>query len=220
MPRPSWMPPPDPDYTPGIIPDGHDPLLDDDNLSPRDVEIWRLRTRGISVREIADTFSMTPQNVYKRIQRATELFEIEAAESVIKMELDRLDQLLVKAMDVLNGRHIAYSHGTMMLDEDGNTTADPKPVLDAINSVLKIMDRRSKFLGLDAPTKSEQQINVFKTDTNDIELAAMLNQARAALPNLTPEALTNDTHNPQTLELTADSYWSDVDPALNEQEPA
>lgn len=177
----------------------------------RDIEIWRLRSRGVSVREIASRLDISEGVVYARINKAAELFQIEAAEAVIKMELDRLDSLLVKAMDVLEARHVAYSHGKMMEDEDGAPALDPKPVLDAIAAVLKIMDRRSKFLGLDAPTKSEQQINVFKADKADIELKELLTQARANLTGLTPEALSSTPHQttqtPQVLDLSPDACW-------------
>lgn len=156
----------------------------------RDYDIWQLRAKGHSVQEIADLTGYSPSQVRSSLSRVAEEYKVEAAAEIIKMELDRLDIMLQHAMQILEERYVAYSHGKMMLDDAGNPVMDPAPVLKAIDSVIKIMDRRSKYLGLDAPTRSEQSINVHKDPSAaDLAVLSMISDFKQAALDLTPEQL-------------------------------
>jgi hypothetical protein len=80
-------------------------------------------------------------------RRTTDLFRQE--------ELQRLDALWARAWMVLERHHVTVSHGRIVCGDDGDPLLDDGPVLAAIDRLLKIQERRSKFLGLDAPTKHE-----------------------------------------------------------------
>lgn len=155
-----------------------------------DHEIWGLRARGKSVQAICDETGWSATKVKASLSRVAEDYMVESAAEIIKLELDRLDIMLEKAMAILEEKYIAYSHGKMMTDQDGEPVKDPQPVLKAIDSVLKIMDRRSKYLGLDAPTKSEQAINVHHAPNEaDLQVLELINQFKERAAALTPEQL-------------------------------
>lgn len=164
----------------------------------RDAELWDLRREGWSIEQLAQHFKISKHTVSARISLAADALEIEAAEHIVKLELDRLDLLLRKAMEVLERRHVAYSHGKLMTDEHGEAVTDSAPVLQAIAAVLKIQDRRARYLGLDAPTKSEQNISVYKADATDLALQDMINEAKAAAANITPDRLAHAAPTPPT----------------------
>ncbi len=97
------------------------------------------------------------------------------------------------AWKVLKARHLIVSHGRVVrrrvLDSDGlfivvggdddnpvyaeEGLVDHKPVLEAIQTVVKIMERRSKLWGLDAPKRYET-LTVDRIDAQIAELEAEL----------------------------------------------
>lgn len=110
------------------------PACGDDAKKPeRNCDILRAYQEGWTTREIAVAQSMTPQAVRTVLKDA--LAEIQAeqrelATEVLQLELQRLD-LLLKV------------HMPKALEGD----------LDSFDRVIRIMDRRAKYLGLDAPEK-------------------------------------------------------------------
>ena len=106
-----------------------------------------LRKKGATYRQIAETLRGQPgipkgycaANAYRDV--TAELNNVisangEAAESVRVMELMRLDRLLAALDDAI---------------ESGDTSA--------INTAVRIGESRRKLLGIDAPEKSEVEIN-------------------------------------------------------------
>lgn len=110
-------------------------------VSPRDAEKHARRVKALQMRAnrltyqaIADRlYNGDRSNCYKDIQRAIKEREKEAVDEVVAQEILLLDQLarpqIKKALE-----------------------GDEK----AVTVLLRIMDRRAKFLGLDAPTQIEQ----------------------------------------------------------------
>lgn len=177
----------------------------------RDADIWALRARGHSVMQIAETQDLSPATVRASLSRVAEEYKVESAAEIIKMELDRLDIMLVHAMHALEGEYVAWSNGRMMKDDDNNSVPDVGPVMKAIDTILKIMDRRSKYLGLDAPSKSEQSINVHQSaDETSLAVLSLINdfkaQALALSPaDLAPAALPAEPQH-ETITLPADHF--------------
>lgn len=91
-----------------------------------------LRRRGLNYREIAKALACSLANAHKLVETAIAQIPIEAAEQVRQLELARLDKMLEGLNDSAN-------------------TGDPRAVL----AVVKIMERRAKYLGLDAPQQHE-----------------------------------------------------------------
>lgn len=94
----------------------------------------------------------------------------EDAKDMITLECERLDELQLEALRVLQTEHVTLSNGAVvrvhLRDEKGNMIMDPEtglpksapirddgPVLAAIDRLVKISETRRKLLGLDKPVK-------------------------------------------------------------------
>jgi hypothetical protein len=118
------------------------------------------RRNGHSYREIAMLMDTTVSTAYYWVQaelRALRELTVEEAEDVRDMELMRLDQMLSNL-------------------QAGITAGDPM----SISTALRVGERRSKLLGLDAPTKVDQRnLNLTPEDAakmSDDELRAVANR--------------------------------------------
>jgi hypothetical protein len=101
-----------------------------------------------------------------------------SVEAYREEELQRLDLLLSEAWAILKRDHITVSHGRVVRDDDDQPILDDGPTLQAIDRILKIQERRAKFLGLDAPVKVEA-ITVDAIDAEISRLAAELERSPA-----------------------------------------
>lgn len=145
------------------------------NVAERRAAALRLRAGGLKLDEI---LARHPELGYKSraalsqdLQRAMIETVRQPADEVRALELERLDMLWREAMRVLTARHISVSNGRVVTREDPITgeehpVPDDDPVLRSIDRLLKIMERRSKLLGLDAPAKVE----VITLDSIEAEL--------------------------------------------------
>lgn len=103
----------------------------------------------------------------------------------LEAELLRLDELEVRARQVLDRHHITVNNGRVITIND-EPLLDDGPVLQAIDRLVKIEDARRrnnesqrKLLGLDAPTKVDAQVT--ETTQQDMELQEMLRDAKAKM---------------------------------------
>lgn len=120
----------------------------------RDAEAARLRGRGLSYRAIAAELGVDVHTAHDAVDRALRAIVQEPAEQVRKLELDRLDRLYEAAISVLEREHVTVSQGKIIYKGDA-PLLDDGPVLQAIDRLLRIQERRAKLLGLDAATKTE-----------------------------------------------------------------
>ena len=81
----------------------------------------------------------------------------EPAAEVRQLELDRLDAMYDAAIKVLEAEHVTVSQGKVVM-LDGEPLKDDAPVLRAIETLLKIQQRRAALLGLDAKTQHDMGI--------------------------------------------------------------
>lgn len=137
-----------------------------------------MRMAGHSYQRIADELGYTSRGA--ACQDITRALEQAVAEQVISVEayreeeLQRLDALLTEAWAVLKRDHLTVSHGKVVYDDStGKPILDDGPTLAAIDRILKIQERRAKYLGLDAPTRVEA-ITVDAIDAEIARLAAEL----------------------------------------------
>lgn len=143
----------------------------------RDADAAALRAKGLSFQRIANELGFSSKaKAYEAVQRALADLPREGIEDLRRMELERLDGMYQAAMDVLEREHVAISQGKVVrrrvgtevdefgherLDDEGKPiplyadVLDDGPVLQAIDRLLKVQERRAKLLGLDAPTKVE-----------------------------------------------------------------
>jgi len=119
----------------------------------RKAEALELRARGLTYQEIADRLgyahrSGARQAVINELEKVT----LEPSKDLIKIELERLDRLLKAWFPLAIGesRNTSCDSGKR---DPRSCDSDPDPRAGEL--VLRVMDRRAKFLGLDAAVKLE-----------------------------------------------------------------
>jgi hypothetical protein len=143
----------------------------------------QMRLEGADYPAIAAELGYSDQAAaHKDITRALESAvtrQHKAVELLRQEELMRLDLLWVEVWKVLKRDHVTVSNGRLVRDDRGQPLRDDGPVLAAVDRLVRILERRAKYLGLDAPTKHE----VWTLDAIDRaiqELNAELGEAAAS----------------------------------------
>lgn len=133
-------------------------------------EMLRLRLEGLTLEEIGGRMGTQAESVYGVISRALRAMIKEPGEELLALELTRCDVLLSEAMAVVMAFHPVIHGGcvvrALVEGDDGKplrdrvtgdmitkTLEDKAPKLAAINTALRVMERRAKLLGLDKPIK-------------------------------------------------------------------
>lgn len=89
----------------------------------------------------------------------------------IQLELDKLDMMERLMWRIVNKRHVLAQHGHVVLDpETGDAMLDDAPLFQATDRLLKIHERRSKLLGLEAATR----VDVTVSDEMDQKIKALM----------------------------------------------
>lgn len=127
------------------------------DTAARDAEAARLRTRGMSYRQIAEQLGYADESNVARAVRKVLLETVqEAGDELRAVEVARLDAMLRVAWEVMETQHVTVQHGKVVVDLDtGEPLRDHGPTLAAIDRVLKIAGQRAELLGLNAPKKIE-----------------------------------------------------------------
>ena len=136
----------------------------------RRAEMLRMRVEGQTLEQIGKAMGIKPESVHGVITRALTTVTKAPAEELLTLELARCDELLEQALDTVHAFHPLINSGCVVRaiveDENGKPVVDPvtgqvltrtledkAPKLAAINTALRVMERRAKMLGLDKPTK-------------------------------------------------------------------
>jgi hypothetical protein len=141
-------------------------------------EIIRQRMARVPFRRIAESFSVDVASVYRWYSEAMRDVP-DALVSLHRQEqLDMMDRLTAKALEVLDGVHFAHSNGKVVIWYDHQTDQDTPlldsaPALAAIKAIVEIEQRKAKLLGLDQPIKVA---NTHELTPGDIELATLVQQ--------------------------------------------
>lgn len=129
------------------------------DLSEIEQRALNLRIAGKTLREIGDALDMTVPGARKVILRALKRSDEAMAKQGAKhreLEAQRLNAMMAHLWDLAMGG----VHVTPKIGADGSVrkTAEEASVEaqnKAVDRILRIMERRAKLLGLDAPTKTE-----------------------------------------------------------------
>jgi DNA-binding CsgD family transcriptional regulator len=127
-------------------------------MDRRHTEAWNWRMRGATVDQIADNMGINRTTVVNYLNAAMDARALPDRVQQLRLELDRLDRYQY-ALDVqiAGGLFIARN----------------------VEVAVRLMERRAKLLGLDAP----EQINAAITQVGpeDLEVVELVNAARARL---------------------------------------
>jgi hypothetical protein len=128
-------------------------------------EIMRMRQEGHSFAYMAQTFGYSETYMRKLFDQGLKKIIAPEADKVRVQEAERLDYLHDKAMRLFEKEYLMVSSGKVVsytrevegedgeLDVEKVLLKDVAPKLQAMDRILKIMERRAKLLGLDMPTK-------------------------------------------------------------------
>lgn len=114
-------------------------------LNERDFRIFQMRKAGTPTSEIARRFGITPKAVNLAVQRQLTRMNAEAAlayPELLRMELERLDSLQQALWPLTQHRKLEVDGEEVMLEPDQK----------AITTVLSIMDKRARLLGMGTTT--------------------------------------------------------------------
>ncbi len=111
-------------------------------LAERDARIFGLKKSGVSNADIAKRFNMTAASVAAATRRQLGRLNSEAWLSypeVLRLELERLDEMQKSVWPLTQFRREVLDDGSEVMVE---------PDQNAVRTVLGIMDRRAKLLGM------------------------------------------------------------------------
>lgn len=134
--------------------DGGGRYAKDPSKPERDAQLLEMRKRGMSYRAIAAAAGLDVKNVHDAVKACMAAITEEPAQEVRQLELERLDDMWMAVIKVLEAKHFTVSQGRLVYLGD-EPLEDDTPVLAAVDRLLRIQERRSKLLGLDQPVKQE-----------------------------------------------------------------
>lgn len=111
-------------------------------IAERDLKMFRMRQAGASHSEIGKRYEVSVSVVSKGISRVLERLNRDAAlayPEVLRMELERLDNLQSSVWPLTQFRRETIGDEEIVVEPD----------MKAIQTVLGIMDRRSRLLGME-----------------------------------------------------------------------
>ena len=134
-------------------------------IAERDVRIFKMRQAGVATAEIARRFGMTNSGVNTAIRRQLTRLSNEALlayPEVLQMELERLDSLQSAIWPLTQHRKVKMDDGTEVSVE---------PDMKAVQTVLSIIDRRAKLLGME---QTNVNVNMDVRDSGQSTVRAVL----------------------------------------------
>jgi hypothetical protein len=134
---------------------GH-PYIRTVETAERDAEIARYWI-GRTIGEVAAHFGVNKATVSRARKRAIDAAVVPAGREAIAAELLKLDAWQETALAVLRANHVQVADGRVVRDGD-QTVSDDRPVLMAIDRLLRIAERRARLCGFDAPSRAEVRV--------------------------------------------------------------
>jgi hypothetical protein len=140
--------------------------------------VLRDRNRGMPVSAVCEKWGFSPATMHRRIEVALAANRVDDVVEYRERELAALDDLL----DRWQGQFvIAEQLAAEALRQDpisiDTLTQASRIRADALNSVLRVQERKAKLAGLDAPVRAD--IRVTEVTQADLELEELAREARA-----------------------------------------
>jgi PAS domain-containing protein len=124
-----------------------------------------LRSLGYTYQMIADRFGVSVGAAHKMVARAVAEVPTEGAEAVRKIELEKLDNAERYLQSIIQNPPVKVSaSGRIVKDDKGNPVIDEGARMDAVNGILKAQQARARLLGLNAPTRIQEEIVIYDAD--------------------------------------------------------
>lgn len=142
----------------------------------RDARAVELRRRHLTYQQIADEMGWASKSAaYGAVRRGLADSVRETNDEVRQQELDRLDDLARRALVVMTTKHYKVNGKEVVRHpQTREPLIDDAPVLRAVETFLKVMERRARLLGIDAP----QQVEVITMGSIESEIARLAAEIR------------------------------------------
>lgn len=149
-----------------------------------DADAARLRSLGATYKEIAQQQQCGQGEAHRRVQRALAMVPVEAVTELRQTEAEHLDHVRKLAWQIANRTHVTVSHGKIVRDETGAAVLDDGPRLQALNTLIRLSERRARMFGLDEPVTSRIEVlteDVMDRAMRELEAEIAEREAAAAL---------------------------------------
>jgi hypothetical protein len=134
-------------------------------LDGRNGEIWRQHVSGVTQEALAEKYEISHQRVSQIIAQVRESIPPEDKDKVRQEHLELLRGLRVELTKLVDAGPIpAYSNGRPIVLENGAVAQDHSGRLAAMDRLQRMLERESKLLGIDAPTKLDATMTLSESD--------------------------------------------------------
>lgn len=133
-----------------------------------DAHAAHLRGEGYTFRQIAEEMGCNVRAAHDRVMRAYGRMPGPKAAAERNRMLAELDDMALACYEVLERSHVTVNNrGVVTVDVIDPVTRekvgeipvpDDRPVLEAVDRLLRIQERRAKLLGTDAPAKRSVEV--------------------------------------------------------------
>lgn len=152
-------------------------------VAARRTEAVRLRARGVPYPDIAKRLGCSEEVARQDVSRAHKLRAQELRDGVdelIAEQVEEIDSLRAMAWRIAASNHRKVgASGAASRDEQGNPIYDLTVNLQAIDKIIKLEERKSKLLGLDAALKVDMKTQVVTVDAIDAAIIGLREQLEA-----------------------------------------
>jgi hypothetical protein len=135
----------------------------------RRAQVVQMRLAGASFEEIGQQLGVTDSRAHQLWTDALDRTAKEPADRWRALELQRLDQLQAAATAVLHATHHVIHSAKVVVDDQSRPYVDHGPVLAAVNTLVRVMERRARVLGLDAPARVDAKVDGTLTTMDAID---------------------------------------------------
>jgi hypothetical protein len=135
----------------------------------RRAQVVQLRLAGASFEEIGRQLGVSDTRAHQLWIDALDRTAKEPADRWRELELQRLDQLQAAATAVLQATHHVIQAGKVVLDNQDRPYVDHGPTLAAVTTLVRVMERRARLLGLDAPARVDATVDGTLTTVDAID---------------------------------------------------
>jgi hypothetical protein len=149
----------------------------------RDGEAARLRSLGHGYAEIAVALGYADASgAYRAVMRKLAEVGSEHREAARRLELDRIDRLLLRVQEILDRPGPAVDRmGKPLVDEEtGEQLPNREIQLSAIDRASRLLERRAKVMGTDAPRRTVTTIT--EIPLADLQAAAEVLRQQLGIP--------------------------------------
>lgn len=136
------------------IRDGRHRFTRNPATAANDARAAQLRAEGWTYQRIADHLGyQSKSGAIDAVRRAVRDACASAGRDLIDLEVQRLEAIYDKVLDVLEKDQPLVSHGRIVYGKDGNALIDEELKLKAVDRALRARESFRKLLGLDAPSR-------------------------------------------------------------------